>query len=240
MSDLSADPEAKRATDHLISEQHSIHVECLFSSFGGIILAGGLYPVVVNLVAVLYRVVTMGWVFGPLDMTIIDFFMIAMIACIVGILISFFTGIIAITIVGALNRSIGYPLDPRSSAISAGSLAGFIPTAWILFIPYLVNDIPEAMWLLLLPIVAMCMGGWGAARTTREYDDFKSLFAAAFPKHQLSIKHMMMATAWVAATFALANFFGATEFAVAVGYWIVLQAIMLTVIHFYRKFRNAT
>ncbi len=205
------------------------------SGFLGIIIAAGLYPCVVSVFCVLYAIPNIG-----LAEALLVIGVSALVGGAVGTVVALFTGVVAIPLVNAVNRSLGYPLDPQSSAICAGSLAGYIPTSWVLFTPELMGT---NLWdfitvALIGPALAMVFGAVGAAWSCAKYGALELEKLILYRKYRLSISHLMIGTAWIAIVFAIANYFGGLGFVIAAAYWLGFQALMLAVIFLWQRNRQ--
>lgn len=215
-------------------EEREIQFNCVCSSFLGIVLAGMAYPICLMAIGVFFSVVS-AWSLGPqlLD-AVIAITMLAMVGGLLGATVSTFTGLISIATVHLMNRSLGFPLPPRYAAISAGSMAGYIPTAWVLFAPTSTGAFDWALIGFLGPLLAMAFGAVGAAWASKKFGSFDTSLATKrqLPRNRFRIVHLMAATGWVAVTFATANYFGGLGFAIAAAGWFALQAIMMAVVHF--------
>ena len=235
----SADGNKPRKTwqDPSLFSENEVQVSYISGSFLGIAIAGGAYAVCLGGITILFDQIVSSTGIGSFFEIALSMLFFSLIASPVGMLLGALSGLLSIPIVIFMNRSLGNPLDARSAAISAGSLAGYMPTAWVLFIP-------KAGWLtsvsagLFGPILAMLLGAYGAAWASGKFGGFDFNVATKRSKRRLSIFNMMMATAWVAVTFAIANLFGGLGFAIAAAGWFVLQGFLLGVIHLYRKLRK--
>jgi len=204
------------------------------SRFYGICIAGSVYPFIIGVCVALYNlpwirtVDQLGWAF-------VSLVIFSCIGAFIGVIISGITGLASICLAIVFNMSLGRPLDPRSVAISTGSLAGYIPTVWILFDPYMGRNLEFALIGFVGPILAMSLGAYGAAWSASAYGG--SILSAAPPRHrhQLSILNMMVATTWIAVTFAIANMFGGIGFAIAAAGWFLLNGILLGAVYLYRR-----
>ncbi len=214
--------------DPSLFSENEVQASYISGSFIGIVLAGAAYPFCVSLITLVINLFLGGTV-GVIEI-VLTLPLVVLVGSTAGMLVSSISGLFSIPIVISINRSLGNPLDARSAAISAGSLAGYMPTAWILFMPG--NGLAAG---LLGPILAMLLGAYGAAWSSGKYGGFDFDVATKRSKHRLSILNMMMATAWIAITFAIANQFGGLGFAIAAAAWFVLQAILLGIIHYWRK-----
>ena len=218
--------------------EHEVQTSYVRGAIPGIGLAGCAYPFCMTSIVLIFGAIyaaSLDEIFeGIFFLGFFSFF-----AGIFGLLIAGFTGLLSITLVIVMNRSLGYPLDARSAAISAGSLAGYAPTVWILFFDgFGRNYTAMAAVGFLGPILAMTLGAIGAAWASNAYGGYDLAIASRRKKSRLSIMNMMIATTWIAVTFAIANVFGGLGFAVAAAGWFFLQAVMLSIIHLYRKLRK--
>lgn len=203
----------------------------------GIALAGAVYPFVVGCLVAFCTFLFTGSN-DPASVIIVAA-VFSVIGGLCGFVIAGIVGGLAVLLVMAINRSLGYPLDARSATISAGSLAGYASTVWILFTPVVGTDLIEAAIKVVLgPILAMTMGAIGAARASSKFGGYDFSVASQRRKQRISILHLMVATAWIAAALAIVNSFGGAEFAFAIVGWFVLQAFMLGFISTVRKIRK--
>ena len=220
-------------------DQSDIHEKCVVSGFVGIVMAGFLYPFSMAILILVWQFLWVGDVV-PADLLSACFYLgvFSLIGGCIGFILSAVTGLLSMLLVIVINRSLGNPLAPRSAAISAGSLAGYIPTAWVVFSPEFGGTLAEsAMVALMGPILAMSLGAIGAARTSRKFANPNALGFNPPEKHQLSIIHLLIGTSWIAVVFALSNVFGGQGFTIAVVMWFALQTAMLVGIWMYRKLR---
>ena len=214
---------------------HKVQANYVSNAFPGIVLAGCVYPFLMGVAILFFEVVFN----GATNQILIGMFFVAVYGILggaVGLIVSGFTGIISIAMLIVVNRSLGYPLNPRSAAISAGGLAGYAPTVWILFTtPSTGGFSVKVAAGFLGPVLAMILGAIGAACSSSKFGGYESAVSTRRDRFRPSIMHIMIATAWIAVTFAIANFFGGPEFSIAVAAWFVLQAFLLVVIHAFRK-----
>ena len=218
--------------------QHKVQFTYVSSAITGIVTAGIAYPIFLTVGFFIYQVLLNG-VNNQLvsGITFLTFY--SLVGGLLGLAISALTGLISIYLIILMNRSMRYPLDARSAAILAGSLAGYSPTVWILFTDTFAGNFAGSAWVGFLgPILAMTFGAIGAAWASAKYGGYDFSVATQRQKSRLSIMHLMIATGWIAITFAIANFFGRLEFAIAVAVWLVLQVILLGGIHVSRKLRK--
>ena len=147
--------------------EHDVQTNYVTGGAMGIAMAGAVYPFVVSLVAFCSILFT-----GTNDPVsgIIFVAAFSIIGGLCGFVIAGIVGGLAVLLVMAINRSLGYPLDARSATISAGSLAGYASMVWILFTPIVGTDLVEAAIKVIVgPILAMTMGAIGAARASSKY-----------------------------------------------------------------------
>ena len=198
----------------------------LFPGVGGIMLAGALFAILAFTVAGAIEAYSNGggqiiWIF------FVGFFVCGSI----GAIIFLTTGMLSVAFVGIVNMSLGYPLDHRTAALSTGSLAGFAPT-FILF---------AGEWpLFVFPLFAMAMCAMGASWTVGNHmtDHWRPVVRET--KYKLSIKRMMIATAWLAGLFATVSITGSPVIAIAAGIWILLNAVLIGIAKLYRMARPLT
>lgn len=210
----------------------------VITSWIGIVIGGVLYPLV------LY-VILMGWFAiseGLPKMTVADLptvFLIVLVyilfAAASGALISGFTGIASILLVTAVNATLGNPLTRRIAVITAGSLAGFIPTAWVFFgmamhsTAFSSSQIRQYFMIGFFgPVLAMLMGAWGGYWYYTKYTETSVTYMPVRRKpHRLTIIHLFAATTWVAAMFGFINLTGGMYFAISVVAWFFLNLLLL-------------
>ena len=218
--------------------EHEVQNSYLFEALPGIALAGGAYPFFLASIILFFAAIYAG---NASDFVSGFSFLLyfSLVGGVIGMLVATVTGLFSIALLITVNRSLGYPLNARSAAISAGSLAGYATTVWILFIDELGSDYAAVAAVGILgPILAMTLGAIGAAWASSSYCDFGFSLATRPRKSRLSIMQMMIATAWIAVTFAIANLLGGLGFAIAVAGWFVLHGFLLGVIHLHRKLRK--
>ncbi|QEG20705.1 hypothetical protein [Mariniblastus fucicola] len=205
----------------------------------GIIAAGSFYPFCLCVVATVFSVLFFGSFSPAPSEALMLMGMVSIVGAAFGVIISAFTGMFSIALIIVMNWSLGYPLDAKSAAVSAGSLAGYIPTVWVLFSLDLGVDVEQLIAIGILgPVLAMSLGAFGAARTSGKFANGDYLVTTERPRFQLSILSMMIATAWIAVAFAISNAVGGLRFAVATAGWFFLQAAMLCFIRGYRKLKG--
>ncbi len=205
-------------------EQEHTHLACATAALGGIIVAGMIYPACLFLVAIMPQMQSIR--IGPAEFLIL-FVMALFGGATVGSLVSMVTGLLSIIIVHAINRSLGYPLNELSASISAGSMAGYMPTVAVVFLVGASGRVPDILMAGVIgPLLAMCLGAAGAAWGAKRWGGF-DLSNLPSRQHKLSVFHMLMATMWISITFAVANAFGGPEFGIAAAAWFVLQGLML-------------
>jgi len=211
-------------------------VRYVSSGFFGIMLAGTAYPSVCALLIVL---ASLAWSPQGLTGAISASICIAVAGAACGLLISIFTGAIAIPLVIAVNRSLGNPMSARSATLCAGSIAGYLPTAWVMFSPPGIAGSREAVLAIFLgPVLAMCLGAYGAAISSAAYSKVNPVDAVTREKGPLLISHLMIATAWIAVTLSIGNYFGGTGFVIGVLVWLGLQTLILLVVNLVAKRRK--
>lgn len=211
----------------------------VLSGYPGIMAAGCAYPFLISIiVAVFAAVVNFGFTFTQLEEAASAMLLFSFLGGAFGLFISIVTGLISIGLVCTMNWSLGFPLSARSASISAGSLAGYIPTAWILFTPDFGKEVAASAAIGFLgPLLAMTIGAYGASVASRHYSGIKSAALTQKRKQSLSISQMMIATTWIAVIFATANYFGGLGFAIAAAGWFGLQALMFGAILAWRRIR---
>ena len=222
-----------------IFDEHDVQSSYISGAFPGIVLAGCAYPLFLG-----SAIVFLGLVFGQIsigELPIALFFLAlysilgGVLGCIGGAIL----GLLSIALLIWMNRSVGYLIDARSAAISAGSLAGYAPTVWIIFTTDFGGGISETATAGFCgPILAMTLGSIGAAWSSTIFGGYELTVAKQRRSAVLSIKHIMMATMWIAITFAIANYFGGQSFAIAALAWFMLQGIVLGAIQVFRRMRK--
>ena len=218
--------------------EHEVQNSYLFEALPGIALAGGAYPFFLASIILFFAAIYAG---NASDFVSGFSFLVyfSLVGGVIGMLVATVTGLFSIALLITVNRSLGYPLNARSAAISAGSRAGYATTVWILFIDELGSDYAAVAAVGILgPILAMTLGAIGAGWASNVYGGYELAIASRRKKSRLSILHMMIATTWIAVTFAIANVFGGLGFAIAAAGWFFLQGIMLSIIHLYRTLRK--
>jgi len=232
-----ADNPPRQWNNPSLFREDDVQVSYISGSFVGIVIAGFLYPICASILAHVVELAFFSARIGGFFEIVIHNILLLLMGGTVGAVVGSLSALLSIPILIFMNRSLGNPLDARSAAISAGSLAGYMPTAWVLFLPGM--DWSEALSTGLFgPVLAMLMGAYGAAWASEKYGGFDFEIATKRKKRPLSVFNMMMATAWVAVTFAIANMFGGLGFAIAAAAWFVLQGFLLGIIHFGRKLRK--
>jgi hypothetical protein len=220
-------------------------ISVVFSGLLGIVLAGTFYPLVLSLFIAVISLWKNGFEFSFEMLLLIVWF--SLFAGFFGLIFSFFTGLIAIGLTWTMNASLGSPISDRSTATAAGSMAGYIPTCFVLFAPMDWNSQIITIGLL-GPFLAMMMGAYGASWSVNlmahspEFDMVQQgeIPTRARPQYQLRISHLLIGTAWIALVFAIANATGGFEFAIAAGLWFVFHAILVLLIRIYKKIRSKT
>lgn len=217
--------------------EHDVQNNYVTGGAMGIAMAGAVYPFVVSCLVAFCSILFTGIIDPVYGIIFVAAFSIIGGLC--GFAIAGIVGGLAVLLVMGINRSLGYPLDARSASISAGSLAGYASTVWILFDSFFATDLVETAIIVVMgPILAMTMGAIGAARASSKYGGYDFSVASQRRKQRISILHLMVATAWIAVALAIANSFGGSAFAFAVIGWFVLQAFMLGFISAVRKMRK--
>jgi len=148
----------------------------------------------------------------------------------IGSVVMSVTGIISIVLVWIINKSLGCPMSHRTAALSTGSLAGFLPTAYLVFTPW-------SIWVTLL---AMAMGAYGASWSARGHKLDAWRPQSHETKYQLSIFRLMIGTAWIAGILATINFTGYATLAIGIGAWFALNALLVGFAKLYRVVRPAS
>ena len=221
-----------------ISPRKDKQLDYIASSSGGIVLAGALYPIVLAVIIFLFELFRSGGtditslVFTDIPSALVAIVVISLALLIAGFILSGITGIAAIFLVYIVNTSMGNPMPKRISAITAGSLAGYSPTAFLFYeMPFIYYEMPfggiqeYVLGVTLGPVLAMLMGAWGASWCVTRYTEKSVSFVPVRrTKYRLGITDLMVATAWFAAVFGLANFAGGMNFVVSVMIWIVLHS----------------
>ena len=216
----------------MYSPSHT-HLSCISSALGGIVLAGTLYPIVLYTLVIASTIMRP---YGPGPGPFFEeIFLVVLIGTTIGAVLSAITGLASVVLVYLMNRSLGYPLDEASAVISAGSMAGYMPTVFAVFSAMRFGGMESVAFAGALgPLLAMTMGAIGASWSARKWGGF-DISRATVRKRKLSVFHLMMATTWVAVTFAIANAWGGPEFAIAVAGWFALQGLMLAIFGQFRR-----
>jgi len=219
-------------------DEHEVQATYVSGGFVGIVLAGCVYPFLIGFVFLIFETI------GNLsfDEFLVGLFILlaySVMGGVFGLIVASITGLLSIALIIVMNRSLGYPLDARSASISAGSLAGYLPTAWVLFSPNFGSDLSAALTSGFLgPVLAMSLGAFSAAWASARLGGFDFSIATRRRKYRLSIMHIMIATAWISLTFGIANHFGGIQFALAAAGWFALQGFMLGLIRATRRLRG--
>ena len=212
---------------------HHVHFKCTSAALSGIVAAGFVYP---SCVAAIIFAASGSWIQFSVERLVEVVFtacMFALFAGLFGFIVSSLTGFLAIFLVYFMNRSVGYPIGARMAAISAGSLAGYVPTVWILFVSGSHMDLFMAGTL--GPFLATILGACGAALSCKHYAGIEYEIARYHPKYRPTVSHLLIATTWIAVTFAICNFVGGLEIAIAAGAWFALQGLILVAAMFSRR-----
>ena len=202
-------------------------------SYGGIVAAGGAYPFFLILCTLIYNAFELEgiWQIPPILFGLV---MSSFFFGFFGVLVTSITGAVSIDLVVAFNMSLGSPLTPRSAAISAGSLTGYISTVWILFVEDVVGGTVDITLIGLVgPILAMLLCAYGAARASSVYGGLDFAMATHRPRYRLTIQILLGATTWIAFAIVLTGLFG-LWFAITLAGWFVLQAILLCFVYLYQ------
>jgi hypothetical protein len=209
----------------------------LIGTIPGIVLAGFLYPTVLMVIFGVFGFFTSP-IPGPNEiLTLVGG--IFFIGGIVGALYAMLTGWMAVILIWAMNKSLGNPFDRQTAAISVGSLAGYTAAIGSMYhLVFVVTTSSLFLMVFLGPFLAISMGAFGANWSSQHLSYQGPLKTDSKRPVKLSIRHLMVGTTWIAATFALANAFGDFGFAVAVAGWFVLNGILLGCVKLYRSFKN--
>jgi len=239
---LVAEPDEERSSsskprkDPSAFDENDVQMNYVLSSFAGILCAGFAYPSFLGSIVLIANLVK-----SDSTERVLEGLFTLLVICLSGgflaLLTCALTGLLSIALVIVMNRSLGNPLDARSAAISAGSMACYAPTVWILFIPGM--DLSRITTIGFLgPILAMTLGAIGAAWASATFSGYDFSIAKQKNRSKLSIMQLMTVTTLIAITFAIANLFGGLEFAIAAAGWFVLQAIMLGIINAHQGLRK--
>lgn len=211
----------------------------LLSSWVGIVLAGASYAILLALIAFVFLVI-MNVPSGNDDLlgAVAVFFFVVIVAALYGMVASAVTGTVAIFLVWAFNFSLNHPLSKSMAVVSAGSLAGYLPTAFVFFNvePDLGNLAETALTVFVGPVVAMLMGAKGAHWFATKYVDSSKETARPLAI-QFSIKNLFVVTAWIAGVLSFANYVG-FWFLISAIIWIVMHVILLSVLSIRRKWKD--
>ena len=187
-----------------------IQAECMSRAMPGVITAGAIYSLLPSGIILLGS--------GPNSIEI------AFAAVFIGFIVSAVSVLISAAIIFLFNRSMGYPLDGISAAISAGSMAGYLPTI------FLAATAPSMFFILaflLGPLLAMTLGAIGANIALRKFAiiDLDRIQRARW---RLSVSRLMAITFWIALTLAIANLFHVrVAFVIVVLIWIAINGTTL-------------
>lgn len=228
--------------DASLYNPNDVQALCITGAFPGIVIAGALYPVILTALIWIWRTIASGdiGVYSLSDFVLFSGMLILCGGC-AGAFISAISGLISVALVCTMNWSVGNPIDARAAAISAGSLAGYMPTVLVLFGPVSTTQVSfVALVGFLGPILAMSMGALGAYWSAADCCGFDiDTVCRNRPTYRLTITTIMMGTFWIAIACAGCNFFGGPQLAIAAAGWFVLQAFMLLLVRQYRIIRKA-
>ena len=204
----------------------------------GIVLAGAAYPACCLFFWFLFHLATEA-LGGRFDTTEVLFALGALVvsAFVGGLfcaILSAMAGVVSIWLIWIFNRMFGSPVSIRTCGICAGSLTGYILTAWVIS----QHSVPLGYYLLNViagPILAMVMGSLGVHFYARP----RRLMPSSPPKRlQLSIRHLMAATACFAVAFCVAKVLNGTEFVWLFALWLLIQGALLAIAHAFHYCRS--
>ncbi len=217
--------------------EFEVQANYLLSGYPGIMAAGCVYPFFISILITLYWcVVRLQFDIGDLGDAMSTIFAFSIMGGALGLFISVFSGMVSIGLVIFMNWSLGFPFNARFASLSAGSLAGYMPTVWVLFTPNFARELETAAAIGLLgPILAMSLGAYGSAFASRHNSNLRPEFVHRESKLSVSISNLMIATAWISVVFAIGNALGGLEFAVATAGWFGIQAMVFVSIYYRRQ-----
>lgn len=197
------------------------------NGLNGIMAAGFAFPLLSGSGVLLAELLKHGFPASAPELllgAVVYFFLVVLIA---GPIVGMISGFIAIPLVWIVNMSLGSPMNRRTAVLSAGSLAGFMPTAFFVFLgPWI--------WITLL---AMAMGAFGASWSAHRHPSNIWRRPITETKYQISIVRLMIGTAWIALVLATINFTGDSRLAIAAGVWLISNVLLLGLAKMYRRFR---
>ena len=197
------------------------------ASWGGIVIAGGLLPLVIGLPLLLFNLISQN---GLTNFSILELIFGAMLLVISMIAAALWTTIassFAGTILIMFDWSMGYILNPRTAVSLSAGLSGNIAT-FSLSVYALSYRTPRSYLLLLLVFLAMTLFHVAGMLIAQRFD--RQMFAPAKrDRHfnQFQIRHLLVATAWAAGVLAMDGLFGKHMFASMALIWVVMQAMLL-------------
>lgn len=170
--------------DPSLFNEHEVQSTYISGGFLGIACAGCVYPFLMGGIVLLFSLFN-SFSIDELFFALIALAIYSLIGGAIGLIVATVCGLFSIALTILMNRSLGYPLDARSAAISAGSLAGYAPTAWILFSPEFGGDFFEKAAIGFLgPVLAMTLGAVGAAWGSANFGGFDFAVATRRKKNK--------------------------------------------------------
>ena len=192
-------------------------VECM----GWIAVGGAIYAPIALLLCTIWV-----WPTGG----IAGLSLIAM-SVVIGLVVFGMIGVLTVAWVWSINALLGRMFSRDTCAIAAAGLAGYVPTSIPVFLAAeyeSVFTVEYSMAVLVGPVFATCFLSVVACRFTRSHPPIRVAESAG--KFQMSIWHLLVVTALVAATFAIAQRLGGTRFIVLIIGWFALESMLIGII----------
>jgi hypothetical protein len=201
-------------------------------TFGGIVLGGILFAVALFIVLACTAGAARGF------LAFISFLLMSAPASAGGLLLSAVTGLVALTLMGLFNWSMGMPLRPTTMASVAGGMAGFLASLVLL-------GAIGSSWFFLVAVIAMVFGQLGASWSANQIVDrlercmpemsrdeiqsHISVFDDELNDFQFGIRQIFVFTLWTAVAFAFLKFAGtqAPRAFTLFGVWLFAQVVSL-------------
>ncbi len=191
----------------------------------GIILAGGVYGVLVVSGASVWNVLLSGFGTDAKLAEIFNGILHLAYPAILGMLLAAMTSSVSSLLVVICDWTFGRILTPRVAVSISGGLAGYLATVPIL-VGISANQFPAGV--ALLAILAMVMGHVGGILAVQKIDP--RLFdrgLASQDHYQFQIRHLLVATAWFAILAAIQGMSGGFAFLSFVIVWLAAQSMLL-------------
>ena len=226
-----AHPEFKTQSDITAVEPNPFsHLEFISKCMAGIAVGGMLYPVVLAVYGI-FRIFIPHWISGG-PFNIGEGLTLAFVMLVFGSLAGFMVAAISAWIVGALicaiNASLGYPLRPQLFISCVGGLAGYLPLALLFIAPQAMQPGPPFIEAFLLgPCLAALIGQTGARWWARKRVMYPHLLYKSNRTVQFRISHVLILTAWFAATFAILRLTAQTNLPLLVAVYFPVQIVCI-------------